>query len=842
VKSNQKPTKDVSVVTIGIDLGTTNSEIAISINGKVEIIKNAQQDEYTPSVFGVDKAGNKVVGRKAYNKLFESSSDDEFVNNKAEVKRLMGTAETIRFERLDASLTPEDISAEILKSLKEDVTRKYPDFSTIAAVITIPAYFSALQAEATKRAGLLAGFRHVVLLQEPIAAAMAYGFDNSENQNLLVYDLGGGTFDVALISSKDGILTVLGQSGDNFLGGKEFDLKIVEEIIQPAILDKFNFKNFNRSNDKYKSVFAKLKAIAEAAKIELSQYDKVTLEVENIGSDDDGKEVYVSFDFTRQQFEDLISPLVTKTVDLIKKTLTESGVKSSAVSKIVLVGGPTQIPYIRESLEKEFDVTIDASIDPLTVVARGACVYGLSQRIPQDLLLETRQTNDEELKLELRYEAMTAEDEQTVTGRINDLKHADEDYFIQIQSEGGFYSSSKIRLKNGKFFDRVVIEKGKTNTYWLYLFNEEGKTVPVFPESFSITHGLTISGTPIPHTIGAVYAQKGISSSFQLKNVCDTYFEKGSILPLEKTKPYKTVKKLLKGQDNKLPIIIYEGEYSNPDNNETITNLYIDGSKLPYDLPESTDVDLTIKVDKSRTVDVVVYIPSLDLTLAARADTYGQTIDSKKLTIELETQKERLKQIEGSISSDDQSKLKNSIDTLETNIKNAENDTDDKGKAARDMKELKSNLDKIERDRTMPQLSSEFHEKIEQLKNSIDSIEDESERGRVADIIKNIEPEGEKAITSNDKDILIRLNEQLRDTYWTIIAKNPAVWIYYLNEIKLRKDESTNPTESEYHISKAEQAAEVGDVGELERHVRSLWKLLPEEVEAEIKDMSGITK
>jgi molecular chaperone DnaK len=428
----------------------------------------------------------------------------------------MGTAETIRFERLDSSLTPEEVSAEILKSLKEDVTRKYPDFSTIAAVITIPAYFSSLQAEATKRAGQIAGFKHVVLLQEPIAAAMAYGFDNSDDQNWLVYDLGGGTFDVALISSKDGILTVLGHSGDNFLGGKDFDLKIVDEIIKPAILEKFTFKNFDRSSEKYKSVFARLKAVAEAAKIELSQYEKVTLEIEDIGKDDDNNEVYVSIDFTKQQFEDLIRPFVKKTVDLAKKTLLESGVQSAAVSRIVLVGGPTQIPFIRETLEKEFKLAIDTSIDPLTVVARGACVYGLSQRIPQDFLLEDRPTNNEERKLELHYDAMTAEDESTVTGKIDSLKGVDEDYFIQIQSDSGFYSSSKIRLKNGKFFDTVAIEKSKTNTYWLYLFDKDGNTVPVFPDSFSITHGLTVSGAPIPHTISVAIAKKGFNNDFQV--------------------------------------------------------------------------------------------------------------------------------------------------------------------------------------------------------------------------------------------------------------------------------------------------------------------------------------
>jgi molecular chaperone DnaK len=846
MKNNSKSTQDLSVVNIGIDLGTTNSEIAVSVNGNVEIIKNVWNDEYTPSVFGVNKAGNKIVGKQAFENLFTKASEDGIHNNKAEVKRLMGTSETIRFERLDASLTPEEISAEILKSLKEDVTRKYSDFPTIAAVITIPAYFSSLQAEATKRAGQIAGFKHVVLLQEPIAAAMAYGFDNSENQNWLVYDLGGGTFDVAIMSSKDGILTVLGHSGDNFLGGKDFDLKIVDEIIKPAILEKFKLEGFDRSSDRYNSTFARLKATAESAKIKLSQYDEVTIEVDEIGKDDDDKEIYVSIDFTRQQFEDLISPLVTKTIDLAKKTLNDSGIQSSAVSKIVLVGGPTQIPYIRKSLKKEFNITIDTSVDPLTVVARGACVYGLSQRIPQDLLLEDRPTNNEERKLELRYDAMTAEDEQTVTGKIDSLKDANDDYFIQIQSESsGFYSSAKIKLKkNGTFYDTVRAQRGRTETYWIYLFDKDGNTIPVFPESFSITHGPTVSGAPIPHTISVAVAKNGINNDFQVEEVCIPYYEKGRILPLKDTKPYKTARKLVKGQDNGLPIKVFEGESSNPENNLRITTLNINGDKLPYDLPEATEVKLTIEIDESRNIHIEAYVPSIDLTLSdVRVDTYAQEVDTKKLAVELEAQKERLKQVQSSISADEQKKLEDTINSIETNIKNADNDTDDKVRAERDVRELKTDLDKIEKDRTIPQLSEEFYEKLNRMQDSIDSIEDETERARVADVLRSIEEEGKKAIDSNDKDILIRLNEQLQDIYTAIILKNPAIWIYWLNDIKLHRDELSNPTEADYHITKAEKAVEDGDVEELKRHVRSLLDLLPKETQEEIQqDIAGITE
>lgn len=843
LKNDKKPSKDNSVIKVGIDLGTTNSEIAINNGNNVEIIKNALQDEYTPSVFGVDKASNKVVGRKAYDKLYKSSSEEEFNNNRAEIKRLMGTGETVHFDRLDADLTPEEISAEILKSLKEDVTRKYPDIPTVAAVITVPAYFSSLQAEATKRAGQIAGYKYVVLLQEPIAAAMAYGFDNTENQNWLVYDLGGGTFDVALISSKDGILNVLGHSGDNFLGGKDFDWKVVDEVIKPAILEKFKFKGFDRSSDKHRSIFARLKAIAEAAKIELSQYDKTTIEIEDIGKDDEGKEVYVSVNLTRDQFEELIKPQVDKTVDLAKKTLKESGVPSASISRIVLVGGPTQIPFVRQTLEQEFKLKIDSSIDPLTVVARGACIFGLSQRIPQEVLLETHESDASEKKVTLNYDSMTSDDEQTITGIIDELRDSDADYFIQIQSDSGMYTSSKIKLRNGKFFDTVAIEKGATNVYWLYLFDDIGNTVQLFPDSFSVTHGLSVSGAPIPHEIGVVYAKKGIDNGFQLTEVCDPYFEKNSTPPLKENKNYRTVKKLFKGKENNLPIKVYEGDSSNPQNNEIITTLQIDGKKLPYDLPENTDIDITISVDESRTVLVEVYIPSIELSLNARADSYAQAINTAELEKELATQRERLKKIEASVSPKEYEKLENTVDELANNVKNANNDTDDKSKAERDLRDLKSTLDKVESEKELPQLKAELEEVLGDAEQFSNALDDEGEKEQSLEQIKTLRNEGEKAIRSEDKTMLVRVIEQVRQVAMRALIQNPAIWVWQLNEIKQRQHELSNQTDGEYYINKADQAIESGDVEELQRCVRSLLDLLPEDAQEEItSNMAGITK
>ncbi|MFZ1301006.1 MAG: Hsp70 family protein, partial [Candidatus Microsaccharimonas sp.] len=589
----------------------------------------------------------------------------------------------------------------------------------------------------------------------------AYGFEKSENENWLVYDLGGGTFDVALISSKDSNLTVLGHGGDNFLGGKDFDLKIIDEVIKPEILNKYKLTDFDRSSKKYSSIFARLKAIAEAAKIELSQYDKTTIEVEDIGSDEDGNEIYISINLTRQQFEEIIKSHVNKTLELVKTTLKESGVSQSSVSKIVLVGGPTQIPFIRKSLEDEFKIKVDGSRDPLTVVASGASIFGLSQRVPTDILNDGRVSLKDEMNVTLNYESMTSDEDQTITGVVEELRDVEGEYFVQVQSDSGIYTSSKIKLRNGKFFDTIAIEKGKTNTYWLYLFDDAGNSIPVFPDSFSVTHGLTVAGAPIPHDIGVVYAKKGFDSGFQMEEVCDPFFEKSSIPPLRKTNSYKTVKKLEKGKENSLPIKVYEGDSSNPSNNETITTLKIDGEKLPYDLPEGTEVDITISIDESRTVLVEVYLPSVELTLNVRADTYKQDVNVAELEKDLAVQKERLKSIKSNVSQDEYDQLENTIDDLSTNIKNASHDNDDKNKAERDMRELKTSFDSLEQSKEIPQLSDEFREKILSAKEVTDELPDSDEKSEIIKELSLLEKEGLKAISGSDKTMLLRVNEQI---------------------------------------------------------------------------------
>ena len=702
-------------IQIGIDLGTTNSEIAINNNGKIEIIKNIFGDDYTPSVFGVDKAKNKVVGKRAYERLYKDASMDEFNNNKAEIKRLMGTSETVHFNRDDLTLNAEEISAEILKSLKEDVLRKYPNINTLAAVITVPAYFSVLQSEATKRAGVLAGFKYVVLLQEPIAAAVSYGFMNASNENWLIYDFGGGTFDVALISSRDGVLSVLGHSGDNFLGGKDIDWLIVDKIIVPKILEKYSINDFNRGSDQYRSIFSKLKYVAETAKISLSQYDKTTIEMDGIGSDNTGKEIYLTINVTRKEFQQLIHSIVDRTIDLTKDMLQEVRVKNTAIKKIILVGGPTQIPYIKERLENELQISVDSSVDPLTVVAKGACVYAISQQIPQKILESQHQSQHAEgYELTLNYTSLTSETEETISGLVNSPQELEGDYYIQIQSDSGSYSGTKIKLKNGKFFDSIVLESNKENLFWIYLFDAKGNSIPVFPDSFAITHGLSISGAPIPHSIGLVVAKKDIKNNFSLAEVFEKVFEKGSVLPLKKTEIYKTVRKLNKNEhDNPLWIKVGEGESDIPDRNTFICELGINGQDLPYDLPEGTQIAITISINESRELFVTAYIDLIDLTLNARATVKDEVIDVTKLENELHLEIERVNHITKNLTENQRDKVNNIVQSVNSSIKNAHLDEDEKRKASKNLKDLKISLDKIEKESEMSRLIADFNAHVD---------------------------------------------------------------------------------------------------------------------------------
>jgi molecular chaperone DnaK len=832
-------------ISIGIDLGTTNSSIVINRAGAIEIVKKPGGVEYTPSVFGFDKAKNKIVGQRAYESLFKDASNGEANNYKPEVKRIIGTPQTFFFERAGVEMNAEEISAEILKSLRQDVLRKYPDFDARAAVITIPAAFSVLQCEATKRAGNLAGFEHVVLLQEPIAAAVSYGFANAKNETWLVYDLGGGTFDVALISSREGVLSVLGHSGDNFLGGKNLDWEIVDRIIVPRILSEFRVNDFSRDHKEHRGRFARLKYLAERAKIDLSAYENTTIDVDLIGDDDSGRPIIVSVDLTVADIQGLMKPLVDRTITLCRDTLQEAGLDSSAISRIILVGGPTQSPYIRQRLEADLGIATDSSVDPLTVVARGACIFGLSQKIPERRGdSEKVQVPNGALKISLNYETLTADAEQMVTGVVHDFPTGAGAYFIKIESETGGFSGSTIPLRAGKFVATVPLEHNRSNLFWIYLLDERGDTIPVEPDSFAITHGLSIAGAPIPHSIGVSVFRKDFREKSGHTEIFEKLIEKGTVLPAKRTERFKTARRVRKdANENPLLIRVGEGESQIPDRNAYVCELGIKGSDVPRDLPEGTELDVTIEVNEIRELSVTAYIPAIDLTLNARSTVRDELIDVSDVEAELDTQLERARLVAENCSRDKLEKIDNAVHSVSASLRNAHVDEDEKRKAVKQLRDLKVVLDQTQEETELPQLWQEFTDRTNSAREIIARVPDATDRKKFDRQLEEIKAEGEKAVKDGDKALLAGIMARLDDLAGRALHTDPATWLFHFRNLTDGSCTFTNEREATYLVEKGRQAISRNDMEELKRCCRGLMNLLPVETQrAASSGVSGIMR
>ncbi len=346
---------------IGIDLGTTNSCVAVLEGGEPKVIPNAEGARTTPSVVAF-KGDEEMVGQIARNQAVTNAK-----NTISSIKRKMGTNEKV--EANGKKWTPEEISAKILGKLKKDA-ESYLGEKVTKAVITVPAYFNDAQRQATKNAGKIAGLEVERIINEPTAAALAYGLDKQDKlQTILVYDLGGGTFDVSILELGDGVFEVKATSGNNHLGGDDFDERIVDYLV-----DEFRKENgIDLSKDKM--ALQRIKDAAEKAKKDLSGMTTAQISLPFIAQNDDGP-VHLDMNLTKAKFEDLCRDLFDSTLKPVKDALKEAKLKASDIDKVILVGGSTRIPYIQELVKKELGQEPNKSVNPDEVVAMGAAIQG----------------------------------------------------------------------------------------------------------------------------------------------------------------------------------------------------------------------------------------------------------------------------------------------------------------------------------------------------------------------------------------------------------------------------------------------------------------------------------
>lgn len=543
---------------LGIDLGTSNSAIVGSDGESLRLFKTVEGMDVMPSAIMIDRRGGLFVGRKAYD---QSAFSPESVQHK--FKRLMGTGSTIEFPGIDKVMSPEEASAEVIKALVEQAHRDVPGMEVDGAVITIPAAFNQMQSEATMRAARLAGIENVALLQEPIAAAMAAIADTSEESGqFLIYDLGGGTFDAAIIQCISGNITVVGHAGVNMLGGADFDRAIVNTMVRPWLLKNFTLPDNFQTQSEYSRLIRLSHYRAEMYKIALStqQSDVVFADENQVSTKDaDGREIYLDVEVSRADLERLVAENVDRSIAECRTLISNNGYSPADMDRVVLIGGPSRMPYIRERVGFELGIAIDMRVDPMTAVATGAAVYAASRNWESEGAAKPRtaretKTTASDLQLSFEYLDNSASPEIRLRVR-SQFSPLPEGITIQVDAANG-WTSGKLPLEPSVDIKGVPLPRVGENEVKVSVFdvngvlNDEASTVLKINRLIA-----TSDGMPLIHNL-AIKIVKGAPGAEQ--NVLLTIAKKGVSTPTRGMQSLKASRDLRAGEKASLVFELLE--------------------------------------------------------------------------------------------------------------------------------------------------------------------------------------------------------------------------------------------------------------------------------------------
>lgn len=716
----------------GIDLGTTNSAIARMENGVPFIKKSETLKDTTPSCITFSRKQDILVGDTAYNvlkndsaralKTFEKGQKNTFI----EFKRTMGTTHKEESSNMNRNFSSEELSAEVLKKLKSLV----PDENISSIVITVPAKFLNPQNEATMQAAKLAGFKHIELLQEPVAAATAYGLGSKSKDGFwLVFDFGGGTFDAALIKAEEGILAVKDTDGDNWLGGKNLDEAIVDNLIIPYLQENYAIDFVINDSTKKELLRAAVKFHAEVAKNELSFKDKARI-LTNLGDlpfeDENGEEPEIDLELTENDLEIIFSPIFQKAIDITKELLKRNNLKGSDLGALILVGGPTYSPILRRMLKEQITDKVDTSVDPMTVVAKGAALFASTISVSDEVKETTRDKT--KLQLDIKYEATTVELDEMVNLKVLKEKTTgtfpEKIYADVVRFDGAWSSGKKLIGEKATIIDVLLVE-GRSNSFEINVYDEAGNKLECQPHQFSILQGIGVGN------MSTLNYNIGIGRWFQTEE--KDLFQPVKGLEKNKNIPVTGVINGLKTRSTVRPgmvkdiirIPIYQGDYNaemtNPALSNWITDVIITGENLPALLPEGSDVDITIKVDRSQLMKFTAYFPLLNHTEELEIE-IKQTEPPTEEFLTKEISKAKLTALK--VNANDVSQR---LEELETQLQNEGVSADGKLKIQDGLRKELLKLDSAEKIAEWPKVEQELKDAFYELEDLVEKIKAHSD-------------------------------------------------------------------------------------------------------------------
>jgi molecular chaperone DnaK len=619
-----------NTINFGIDLGTTNSAIAKFVKGDVIVFNNPLDygRATLPSVVSYRK-DKIIVGSKA--KEYQEKDPKSVVGI---FKRKMGTTESFKIKSINESKTPIELSAQVLKELKTFVNT---GDTLDSAVITVPASFDLIQSNATKEAGYQAGFKQVVLLQEPIAASLAYANMKKTNDltdgQWLVYDLGGGTFDVALVKIADGEMKIIDHEGNNFLGGADFDQLIVEKLIIPKLSTEYTFGNLEEdlksASGKYNAKYYVFLRRAEEAKIRLSAVSSAEIVADGF-EDEEGNDVDMEISITRTEFNELIKPAIDETIEMIKKIITRNSLTSVDLQFTLMVGGSTYIPYVRQRVEEILQIPVNCEIDPTTAIAIGAAYYAATKQ--KEISKSDKAKKKTGISVKTAYNKTSKEKEELFSARIKG--NTDGLFYKIIRQDGGFDSGLK-KLSERINEDLPLVENA-FNFFTLTIYDSQNNVIETDVETIGINSGFGISGQPLPEDICLEVDDYDNPGDTRLALV----FQRNTVLPTKRTLTFPLNKTVVKGStDEVIRVNVLQGSHESlPESNKILGYLLITGKNLTRDVSKGSDIEITVSLSESQDLTVSAYLNMAD-------QEFKETFNPKERHTPIELLKEQVEDL-----------------------------------------------------------------------------------------------------------------------------------------------------------------------------------------------------
>jgi molecular chaperone DnaK len=606
---------------VGIDLGTTNSAICSYDGSETRIWKSPEQNDVTPSAIYIDRRGNKYVGKRAYDSAPHSPD-----NSATLFKRLMGTSTPVQLSAVNLTMTPEECSAEVLKVLfgylPEDV-RNAPDTGT---VITVPAAFNQMQKDATMQAASMAGLGKVALMQEPVAAVMSVMRTRNTNGTFLIYDLGGGTLDIAIAESFGGQVSLLALDGIAVCGGREFDRTLVDNVVRPWLLENFDLPQDFSVNPNFKSLIRLATWATERAKIELSAREASVIslsETEARVRDLNRNEIYLDIPLHRDTYDKLIAERVSESIDAAREVLKKAGLSPHDLERIVFVGGPTHYKPLRDKVAFEMGIPGNTDVNPMTAVAEGASLF--AESIDWSSQNRSRKntrgqiSSGGRLAVSFSYNARTPDVKAKIVVQLAGLAASGAEF--QVDSLDTGWTSGRLTLKHGSTID-VTLTKNGDNTFKVFVFDSVGGPIALEQDKIIITRtAATVDAIPASHSVGIEVLEK-----LGGRPVLEYLVRSGDSLPKNGKKVFKAAESLKSGASGSLNLKLWEGEIEDPiSDNRSIGVMKISGSDFDDGvIPAGADLECEFEILDSGNIILKVSVSCIGSTFHSGKNFYSR--------------------------------------------------------------------------------------------------------------------------------------------------------------------------------------------------------------------------